>query len=90
MSMLLSEPTTFDRRRWTASALARYLTGRRVKLQMSIEQAAELSGMSAEEWQQLEAGRVPEDWKSYEAIARTMQTDAASIALVALFAAHAQ
>ncbi len=58
---------------WLASALGRYAKNRREHLDLTAEQAAELSGMETSEWYALESGWVPEDRAVIQAIAATLR-----------------
>lgn len=58
---------------WLASALARYAKNRREYLDLTAEEAAELSGMETSEWYALESGWVPEDRVVIQAVAATLR-----------------
>ena len=57
---------------------------------MSIDRAAELSGLGPSQWIALEEGWVPEERAVLQSIASTLQVLWSDFALVALFARHTQ
>ena len=97
MSMIDSGPTTpstttFNeacRLQW-ASAIARYSHDRREQLGLTIDQAAELSGLEVSQWIALEDNWVPENLAVIRAIASTLETRWTDFDLAALFARSAQ
>ncbi len=62
-----------DNRAWYASLLARYAANRRAELGLTVEQAAELSGMEVSEWHAIEAGALPSEMSTIRSIATTLQ-----------------
>ena len=85
----INEATEAERQ-WWASASARYSRVRREKLGLSVERAAELSGLELSQWHSLETGWVPEDVCVILAIATALQVRWSDFELVALFARAAQ
>ena len=94
MSTSLSEPTrptvptaaeVEARRRFYATALARYVLRRRIQLQMTVEEAAKLAGMAFSEWVALEAGWLPErdELWAIAAVLEVTELDLSFLALVA-------
>jgi len=84
------EATQQADRAWLASSLARYVVHHRRELDMTVAEAAELSGMELSEWLALEAGWVPEDRKVHHAIAGALQVDISNIGILADIAADHQ
>ena len=58
---------------WLACSLALYIKTRREYLDLTAEEAAELSGMETSEWYALESGWLPEDRAVIQAIAATLR-----------------
>lgn len=75
---------------WYASALARCVKDRRAELGLTVEKAAELSGMEVSEWAALDAGWVPTDDSVRRVIAETLEVNNAQIVLIAMIAQHHQ
>jgi predicted transcriptional regulator len=75
---------------WYASALARCVSTRRAQLGLTVEEAAELSGMEVSEWMALEAGWVPTDDRVRRVIAGTLEVNTAQIVIIATIAQHHQ
>lgn len=73
-------------RLWWATAIARYTRIRRGQLDLTIAQAAELSGLEESQWIAIEEGWVPEQRATLQAVATTLQVIWSDFALVALFA----
>jgi hypothetical protein len=92
--MIMSQVTSPARRAadrlWYASAFARYTRKRRAQLGLSVEEAAELSGMKLCDWAAMESGWVPEDHDVTRAVAETLETGWPDLDLLALFASSAQ
>ena len=97
MSMIDSGSTTPStttvnqacRLQW-ASAIARYSRARREQLGLTIDRAAELSGLEVSQWVALEDNWVPEKLAVIRAIASTLETRWTDFDLAALFARSAQ
>ena len=77
-------------RLWWSFAIARYTRIRRGKLDMTIDRAAELSGLEPSQWIALEDGWVPEERAVLQSIASTLQVLWSDFALIALFASYTQ
>jgi len=75
---------------WWATAIARYTRTRRGQLDLTIDQAAELSGLEVSQWIAIEDGWVPEKRATLQAVATTLQVIWSDFAFVALFAGCAQ
>ncbi len=92
--MIMSQITSPTRRAadrlWQASALARYTRKRRAQLGLTVEEAAELSGMKLCDWAAMESGWVPENHDVIRAVAETLETGWPDLELLALFAHSAQ
>lgn len=92
--MIMHQITSSARRAadrlWQASAFARYTRKRRTGLGLTVEQAAELSGMKLCDWAAMESGWVPEDHAVIRAVAETLETAWPDLDLLALFARSAQ
>jgi len=73
-----------------ASAIARYTRVRRGQLGLTIDLAAELSGLERSQWLALEDSWVPEEQAVIHAIATTLQVRWADYSILALFARSAQ
>ncbi len=69
-----------------ATCLARYTAKRRQELNLTVAQAAELSGLQLSEWYGLEAGWVPEHLGTLRAIAGTLQVRWQDYHMMAFFA----
>ena len=67
-----ADPQEGDRTWWDL-ALAHATRRRREQLGLTIEAAAELAGLQSSEWCNLEAGWVPWDLDTLDAIASTLQ-----------------
>jgi transcriptional regulator with XRE-family HTH domain len=85
----INEATEAERQ-WWASAIARYSRVRREKLGLSVERAAELSGLEMPQWLALEDNWIPEEVCVILAIAAALQVRWSDIELVAMFARAAQ
>jgi transcriptional regulator with XRE-family HTH domain len=72
------------------SAIARYARIRREQLGLTIDRAAELSGMEVSQWVALEDSWVPEERAMLHSIATTLRVRWSDFDLVALFARAAQ
>ena len=70
---------------WDA-ALARYSRQRRKQLGLTQERAAQLAGLELSEWCAMEAGWVPDDMGTIQAIAATLETSWADYSFLALMA----
>lgn len=92
--MIMSQMTSSTRRAadrlWQASAFARYARKRRIQLDLTVERAAELSGINLCHWAALESGWIPQDQAVVRAIAETLETSWPDLNLLALFARSAQ
>jgi transcriptional regulator with XRE-family HTH domain len=77
-------------RLWWVSAVARYTRKRREQLGLTVERAAELSGLALSQWLALEDSWVPEETMVIIAIATTLQVRWSDLELVALFTRAAQ
>ncbi|HEX6880099.1 MAG TPA: hypothetical protein VF135_07025 [Terriglobales bacterium] len=74
---------------WYAHILARYARERRAQLGLTVERAAELSGMQLCEWAAMEDGWVPAE-SMIRAIAETLEVRWPDLHLLAFFARSAQ
>jgi transcriptional regulator with XRE-family HTH domain len=90
MSNTRSARRAADNRLWYASAFARYAKDRRGQLSLSVEEAAELSGLKLCEWAAIETGWVPTDPTVIRAIAATLQVRWSDLELLAIVARCAQ
>ena len=92
--MIMLQVTSSARRAtdrlWYASALARYTRKRRTQLSLTVEEAADLSGMKLCNWAAMESGWVPENHDVIRAVAETLETAWPDLNLLALFARSAQ
>lgn len=57
---------------WYAQMLARFVQQRRLEVGLSLEEAAELSGLQVSEWVALENGWVPTEHATFLAIGDTL------------------
>jgi len=89
-SLPATEATRQSDRAWLASSLARYVVHHRRELDLTVAQAATLSGMELSEWLALEAGWVPGDRKVHHAIAGALQVDISNIGILADIATNHQ
>jgi hypothetical protein len=81
---------TSDNRHWFATALARYVQRRRTQLRLKPARAAELSGMTLQEWESLETGLVPAEDKQLDQIADVLRAERSMFQLLAYMCASAQ
>ena len=69
----------------SASPLACAVRGQRADYELTIQHAVNLSGLSVEQWQQLEAGTwIPNGFEEIEAVARGIGADGTMISFLAL------
>jgi transcriptional regulator with XRE-family HTH domain len=74
-----------------AKVLARYANRRRQELGLTIEQAAELSGIEISEWWAMEEGCwAPEELNTVRSIANTLQVHWTDLDILALFVRMSQ
>ena len=73
-----------------ASAVARYTRSRRERLGLTIDRAADLSGLEQFQWVALEDGWLPEKLAVIRAIATTLQVRWSDYDLLPLFSRCAQ
>jgi hypothetical protein len=78
------------KRAWWSSALARYTRIRREQLGMTVNCAAELSGLDLSQWCSLEDGWVPDERDTLHSIAATLQVRWVDYSILALFAGYRQ
>jgi hypothetical protein len=90
-SITPSTTATIEARRacW-ASALARYTRNRREQLGLTVDSAAELSGMKVSQWCALEDGWTPSALTVTWAIATTLQVRRSDYDLLAFLSRSAQ
>lgn len=84
---MITEPTSTLRPEVSpaASPLACAVRGQRTDMELTIQHAANLSGLSVELWQQLEAGTwIPDSFEDVEAVARGIGADGTMISFLAL------
>jgi transcriptional regulator with XRE-family HTH domain len=90
-STIASTPAVTEAERlWWVSAVARYARKRREQLGLTIERAAELSGLALSQWWALEESWVPEELPVIIAIAAALEVRWSDLDLIALFARAAQ
>ncbi len=77
-------------RAWYAATLARYSKKRRAQLGLSVEEAAEMSGMQVCAWAAMEDGWVPTDVPTIRAIAQTLSIRWPDLDLLVWFSRSAQ
>lgn len=91
--MIMSQDASSTRRTtdrvWYAHILARYARERRAQLGLTVERAAELSGMQMCEWAAMEDGWVPAE-PVIRAIAQTLEIRWPDLLLLAFFARSSQ
>jgi transcriptional regulator with XRE-family HTH domain len=73
MSKRVYEPFPEDPRLQPAAALAFFVERRRARLNLTVEEAARLTGLEISQWQALESGWVPEDRLDIQAIAAVLE-----------------
>jgi len=85
-SFLLQDPARLQQGVWGA-LFGEEIQLRRQERGLSIEDAAERAGLSIEEWQDMEAGQVPESWQQLCAVAKGLGEKRVEMAsLVILYA----
>ncbi len=77
-------------RAWMGHSLARFTVKRREDLGMTLDEAAELSGLELSQWVALEIGWVPEEANLRRAIAATLQADYTWYSFVATISSLSQ
>jgi len=73
MSKRVYEPFPEDPRLQPAAALAFFVERRHARLNLTVEEAARLTGLEISQWQALESGWVPEDRLDIQAIAAVLE-----------------
>lgn len=75
---------------WYAQVLARFVQQRRFEVGLSLEEAAELSGLQVSQWAALESGWVPTEDAMFRAIGDTLAVAWPNLAIYAMAAESAQ
>jgi len=84
MSIMKStNKTTKSNRIHNALRLANTVQRRRQNLEMSVERAADLSGLQVSEWRALETGWVPDQFCVLSAIAQTLDVNYLQLSFLA-------
>lgn len=83
MSMTINPASTSNHTPDLTTILAARVQERRRELDLTVEQAAELAGITSSEWQALESGWVPEDRAVLLAIAGALEVSVVQISFLA-------
>ncbi len=89
MSMVLINPSTPDRVFYT-HLFARLVRDRRRNLNLTVEQAAELTGIASSEWIAIEAGYVPQEYKMVRTISETLEVRTSDLLMASIMSTLAQ
>ncbi len=89
MSIVLTTPST-SRRGFYASLFARLVHDRRRKLDLTVDRAAELTGITSSQWVSIEAGWVPQDHKMIRTISATLEVRATELQVASIMSFLAQ
>ena len=81
-------PEDFNRKVW-AILFGQDIQGMRGEKGMSVKKAARRAGMTVEEWEAIEAGRVPETWEQVCAMAESLEESRVSMASIVFLYAGA-
>lgn len=89
MSMVLINPSAPDRVFYT-HLFARLVRDRRRKRNLTVEQAAELTGITSSEWIAIEAGYVPQEYKMVRTISETLEVRTSDLLMASIMSTLAQ
>ncbi len=89
MSMVLINPSAPDRV-FYAHLFARLVRDRRRKLNLTVEGAAELTGITSSEWIALEAGYVPQEYRTIRTISETLEVRTGDLLMASIMSRLAQ
>lgn len=89
MSMVLINPSAPDRVFYT-HLFGRLVRDRRRKLNLTVEQAAELTGITSSEWIAIEAGYVPQEYKMVRTISETLEVRTSDLLMASIMSTLAQ
>lgn len=89
MSIVLINPSAPDRVFYT-HLFGRLVRDRRRKLNLTIEQAAELTGITSSEWIAIEAGYVPQEYKMVRTISETLEVRTSDLLMASIMSTLAQ
>lgn len=90
MSMVLNQQRPFVRRAYLAQAFARLVLDRRMELDLTAAECAELAGMELSEWFALESGWIPTERRQLRVIAEVLGIAMPVISITAGIAAANQ
>jgi len=90
MIMSLDPSARRARHAWDALLLARYAKKRRAELGLTIDEAAELSGMEPSQWAAIEAGWLPSEREDVRTIAATLEVRVPDLRMLIFYACCAQ
>ena len=89
MSTVLINPSAPDRVFYT-HLFGRLVRDRRRKLNLTVEQAAELTGITSSEWIAIEAGYVPQEYKMVRTISETLEVRTSDLLMASIMSTLAQ
>lgn len=89
MSMVLINPSAPDRIFYT-HLFGRLVRDRRRKLNLTVDQAAELTGITSSEWIAIEAGYVPQEYKMVRTISETLSVRTSDLLMASIMSTLAQ
>ncbi|MDT8068590.1 MAG: helix-turn-helix transcriptional regulator [Terriglobia bacterium] len=89
MSMVLINPSAPDQVFYT-HLFGRFVRDRRRKLNLTVEQAAELTGITSSEWIAIEAGYVPQEYKMVRTISETLEVRTSDLLMASIMSTLAQ
>ena len=84
MSMVLNHISSCQRGNFT-DLFARIVQSRRRELDLSVDQAAELTGITATEWHAIEAGWLPDEIEIVPVMAQILQLPLAELRTASFF-----
>jgi transcriptional regulator with XRE-family HTH domain len=87
--MVLINPPAPDRVFYT-HLFGRLVRDRRRTLNLTIEQAAELTGITSSEWIAIEAGYVPQEYKMVRTISETLSVRTSDLLMASIMSTLAQ